>query len=479
MKKIINSENVQYQPVLTEEWVLDDKATVNSFNGITSDAVARAVAGASGEVPEVTSSDNGKVLKAIYDAGGPAVEWGEVESGATYTAGDGIEIDDQNAVSVKAGNGLSIGNTSASTTVQTVGQTYHYDSGNYDIVYFVQTLTADMLAAIGNNSATVTLGSIPVTDSDVENWSCYSGYTYTGCNIAIAKTKDAISPNTGKMIDSSKIMYLASVELVQSLNTIVRKGVAYNVHASDNTDSDSTLTWSELTAAVSGGTIDEYAICIIARRDVSGTSYPVTVACTHITGVVDGTITTGSMTYTATVANSLNVSNPLPTSAIGDAGKVLTVDNTGAAAWATPSGGDSLPSYTASDLTKVLTVGGNSGSQWLRWDPIWKSMTFTDHSGEYRSSVTYFKTEKTLLELNITGTLPNEIYITTPYKPDPMLGTDASTPVLKTKGGTVCATLQAWANDSNYHYISVYVYDASDDSPVTGLTISAIYQNIT
>ena len=87
MKKIINSENVQYQPVLTEELVLDDKATVGSFNGITSDAVARAVAGASGEVPEVTSSDNGKVLTAIYDEGGPAVEWAEAPSELPDTTG--------------------------------------------------------------------------------------------------------------------------------------------------------------------------------------------------------------------------------------------------------------------------------------------------------------------------------------------------------------------------------------------------------
>lgn len=81
MRKIINSATTQYQPVLTEELVLDDKATVGSFNGITSDAVARAVAGASGEVPEVTSGDNGKVLTAVYDAGGPAVEWAEAQGG--------------------------------------------------------------------------------------------------------------------------------------------------------------------------------------------------------------------------------------------------------------------------------------------------------------------------------------------------------------------------------------------------------------
>lgn len=73
--KVINSESQAYRPVLTDTLVLDAVPTVNSFNGVTSDAVARAIAGASGEVPQVTENDNGKVLTAIYDEGGAAVEW--------------------------------------------------------------------------------------------------------------------------------------------------------------------------------------------------------------------------------------------------------------------------------------------------------------------------------------------------------------------------------------------------------------------
>jgi hypothetical protein len=75
IEKIINGGN--YQPTITDKIVLDSTPTVNSLNGVTSDAVARAIAGASGEVPQVTQSDNGKILTAIYDAGGPAVEWAE------------------------------------------------------------------------------------------------------------------------------------------------------------------------------------------------------------------------------------------------------------------------------------------------------------------------------------------------------------------------------------------------------------------
>lgn len=83
LTKCINSESKQYKPVLVDKLILDDVPTVNSLNAITSDAVARAVAGASGEVPAVTENDNGKVLKAVYDAGGPAVEWGEAAPAVT------------------------------------------------------------------------------------------------------------------------------------------------------------------------------------------------------------------------------------------------------------------------------------------------------------------------------------------------------------------------------------------------------------
>lgn len=89
LTKILNDENKTFRPVLTDKLVLDTKPTVGSFNAVTSDGVARAVAGASGEVPAVEEGDNGKVLTAIYDEGGAAVEWATpaVELPA-YTAED-------------------------------------------------------------------------------------------------------------------------------------------------------------------------------------------------------------------------------------------------------------------------------------------------------------------------------------------------------------------------------------------------------
>lgn len=80
-KKVVGGAR-EMQAVLVDSLVLDSVPRVNSMNFVTSDAVARAVAGASGEVPQVTEQDNGKVLKAVYDEDGPAVEWGDASSQA-------------------------------------------------------------------------------------------------------------------------------------------------------------------------------------------------------------------------------------------------------------------------------------------------------------------------------------------------------------------------------------------------------------
>lgn len=274
---------------------------------------------------------------------------------ASYTAGDGIDIT-ANEVSVKAGPGLEIGNASSPVTTQAVGLTQHIDSGNYDSVNVIKPLTPEIFAAISNNTATVTLSAVPVTDSDFTNWKISGGSGQTAY-VVIGKLAERTSPNSGWSIDTTKAMFLGVAVQTLDASGAVPTGVAYNVHASDNTDADSTLTWSELTTALSGGTISDYAI-FIARKATSPSIgvYPSTATCSHITGVVDGTITTGSLTYTATVANSLNVSNPLPASVVADANKVLTVNAQGAPAWA------AAPSVTVDQTYDASSANAQSGT---------------------------------------------------------------------------------------------------------------------
>lgn len=276
-----------------------------------------------------------------------------IPAAPTYTAGNGIDIENDE-ISVKAGTGLEIGTSSGTITTQTVGLTQHINSGNYDSVNVIQPLTPEIFAAIGNNTASITLGTVPVTDSDFTNWTISGGSGETAY-VVIGKLAERTSPNSGWSIDTTKAMYLGVA--VQSLdaNGAVPTNVAYNVHASDNTDYDSTLTWSELTTAQAGGTLSDYAI-FIARKATSPAIgvYPSTAMSSHITGVVDGQIATGSITYTATITGALNVSNPLPASTSADEDKVLTVNSSGTPVWAAAQGGSS---YT--DGTGIHIDSGN------------------------------------------------------------------------------------------------------------------------
>ena len=87
MRKIINSATTQYEPLLTEELVLDDRPISGSFNGITSDAVYKAISVDPGNVPPVESTDNGKVLTASYSEGGGSFEWADAPSELPDTTG--------------------------------------------------------------------------------------------------------------------------------------------------------------------------------------------------------------------------------------------------------------------------------------------------------------------------------------------------------------------------------------------------------
>lgn len=57
--------------------IIENEIDPDSLNPVTGAAVAKAVASASGEVPVIGNSDNGKVLTAVVDGSDKHVEWGE------------------------------------------------------------------------------------------------------------------------------------------------------------------------------------------------------------------------------------------------------------------------------------------------------------------------------------------------------------------------------------------------------------------
>jgi hypothetical protein len=122
--KIINSEEKQYKPVLIDKLVLDTVPTAGSFNGVTSDGVAKAISG-SGNVPTPAAGDNGKVLTA--DNGSYA--WAE-PTGVEYYAGEGITISDENAISIT--ETIRNGATAGATAVQPHDLASVATTGDYD-----------------------------------------------------------------------------------------------------------------------------------------------------------------------------------------------------------------------------------------------------------------------------------------------------------------------------------------------------------
>ena len=107
--------------------VVDQNYHSESANAQSGVAVAQAIAGISvDEVPDVTSTDDGKVLTASYSGGQGSYSWQTAQGGggggASYTAGQGIAIDGNNAISVDASaRDFSFG--------------YHYDLIGHDNTY--------------------------------------------------------------------------------------------------------------------------------------------------------------------------------------------------------------------------------------------------------------------------------------------------------------------------------------------------------
>lgn len=84
-----------------------DASSTNAQSGTAvASAVSNAVSGLD-EVPTVTSSDNGKVLKATYSGGAGSYAWATDSVGPTYTAGNMVSINGNNAIGVSTTAGIT------------------------------------------------------------------------------------------------------------------------------------------------------------------------------------------------------------------------------------------------------------------------------------------------------------------------------------------------------------------------------------
>jgi hypothetical protein len=118
-------------------------------------------------VPAVTSSDNDKVLKATYSGGVGSYSW-EVEQGTTYSAGDGVSIDQNNVISANVDGSTITTNSSGELTANIPSQVQSdwTESDTTDPSYIQNKPTEKTLAAGSNVTITEANDTVTISSTD-------------------------------------------------------------------------------------------------------------------------------------------------------------------------------------------------------------------------------------------------------------------------------------------------------------------------
>lgn len=363
-KKIKNSDAV---PVLKDELVFDETPTVNSTNPVTSDGIARAIAGASGEVPVVTEGDNGKILTAIYDEGGPAVEWAEAPSGLPDTTGasqgDVLSIGSTgpewaalpsatvSTSGVISGDGsvadpvvLNVGAGLSSGSSTEWGESASISRLGYNGLALPASVVVDILT--NNKNVQLTLpndgGVWSIQDTQGGN---YALALYYGADSSSWTPGVVFSPNyTDRWNNGSA--YLSGFHGTKTVELDMSNLIS-NI---DSTDSDAVRRAALLAYAQDNSEV----LLAFARYFNDGQGY----YRYYFPGQSDSNyISYTNMSYKLGVPGSavLSVTHPVPAYAAGDAGKVLQVNAGGnGVQWAALSGG-----YTPVDLQTITAAPYN------------------------------------------------------------------------------------------------------------------------
>lgn len=260
-------------------------------------------------VPAVTSSDNGKVLKATYaggvgsfgwdtaptelpaslgtagqvltvNSGATGVEWATAQSGSNYTAGGGISISAQDEISVKAGNGITIGNyTYEHTGTINLTATPVLSQGTYSAPYVAQ-LTSDMLSQMAS--------------TDGLQFTLNGAYDGGGQQLYIALATNATTYSTNL---SNRLVFDVY------LGTSIAAGTTVTVKTYERVGSLSTKTYADVAADISS-----YYLIVFWGNEGWGMYGNVGTAAPSADPITTGTYTG---TETVTVQNAVNLSVPI------------------------------------------------------------------------------------------------------------------------------------------------------------------------
>ena len=282
--------NFSWQPVPQELPTLTGNA--GKLLAVNSGATGTEWINAPTELPAQLGTA-GQVLS--VNSGATGVEWATVQSGSSYTAGDGIDIT-ANEVSVKAGTGLEIADVpTTGTTTNLVSQDIVEDQwAGYNVVS-IAPLTSDLLSQM-SNGLDVTL---------VDNfWS---------------------DPNSARGYAALYTLFGSTVGNRLVLGSYLNSTAAGTVITFDTGNIDtarSTVTLSQIESNIS-----DYRLGILLNEGIRMTASPCNIS------QQEQSYTTATYTPVTTIQDALCVSNPLPASAVVDAGKILTVNNSGAPEW--------------------------------------------------------------------------------------------------------------------------------------------------
>ena len=238
-------------------------------------------------VPAVTSSDDNKVLKASYTGGVGSYSW-ENETGTTYSAGTGIDIDQNNAISVE--NPLPSSTSADEGKVLKVDangdpewatggggtqvQSNWLEDDTTDPSYIEnkptpKTLVAGQGIAISESSASLTVTNTVARDA--VNLVAGSGVTLTqsGSDLTISSAGTTYTAGTGIDITNDEISLEAPVDIVAGPGIAIDNPDGNTVRVSSNMDSaylnqlavalgiDRTELWSGTLSPASGSNCNQ------------------------------------------------------------------------------------------------------------------------------------------------------------------------------------------------------------------------------
>lgn len=351
-----DGDGVEWQDV-GSSGVVDQHYDSTSSNAQSGTAVAEALQTVTDELPPITGNA-GKVLK--VNAGETGVEWATESGGATYTAGNGIDIvgttisADTSVLATKtdlsgkqdtltAGNNITISNNviSATDTTYTAGDAIEIDNNEISVAYDSDTLELQQQSVTHNydvNSVVVDgfYGLYGATPQDI-----VSQLRTVSVTVHIPANTFYVWYTGGQ---DAVVLFKTNDSDFASTSTYCATPLSYTQ------DQSTSKYWLDeqdvvITALVGNATCNYFSFGLLNGQYLSSDTWrcdtptlanPVQFSYTSASGV-----------------DLLAVKNPLPASTSSDVNKVLKVNASGTPEWGAGSGGTQVQSdWTEDDNTE-------------------------------------------------------------------------------------------------------------------------------